>query len=144
MTLIGASREATDKGLLDSGVALTREALTIALGDPRPDVRSLAALKLGEIGKQADMAPLMQALIEEKDDCTEFAMRDGLQSLVPGLAYDARQHPGGQPWITPFQPCKASEPALVTLTVEQVTALPPAALRFGFQRGTRHCKPSPL
>jgi hypothetical protein len=113
LTLVGASsREAMDRGLQDSGVVLTRGALAAALGSPKPDVRSLAAMKLGEIGKKDDLAPLMQAWLAETDTCTKVAM---LQDIT--------QHPGGQPWVTPFQTCNESAAPLVKLTVEQVDAL---------------------
>jgi hypothetical protein len=115
------SGKAPDRGLQESGIALVRDALTIALRDPRADVRSLAAGKLAEAGNRADLAPLMQAWAEEKDPCTKFVMSGILAVFVGGLSFDASQHPGGQPWITPFQACTAPERPLVTLRIEQGT-----------------------
>jgi hypothetical protein len=115
--------EAVDRGLRDSGVGLTRDRLTAALGDPRADVRSLAALKFVGTAKRADLAPLMQAWVGENDPCTKGIMEMVLSVSVGELSYDTSQHPGGQPWITPFQACAASEPPTVTLAVEQATVL---------------------
>jgi hypothetical protein len=111
---------AVDQGLRDSGVISTWEIIRIALGDPRPDVRSLAALKLGEVGRKADLDPLIRAWLAEKDACTRTVMGFGLGRLAP-LAIDASQHPRGQPWVTPFQECTIAVPPLVTLKIEQVT-----------------------
>lgn len=115
------SGDALDRGLQDAGYTLTRDALALALGDQRAEVRSLAALKLGTDGKRANLAPMMQAWLAEKDTCTKALMHLGLQSLVFLLAQDAKQHPGGQWRVTPFQPCAASVPPLVSLTIEQTT-----------------------
>jgi hypothetical protein len=114
------SRETRDRGLQEAGFALDRGSLAIALRDPRADVRSLAALKLGEVGQRADVASIMQAWLSEKDTCTRGKMDLALSMLVPELAWDAGQHPGGQLRIAPFQACTVSEPLLVTLTIEQV------------------------
>lgn len=120
-SLTAPSGEAVDRGLRDSGVGLTRDVVTIALRDPRAEVRSLAALKFVGTAKRADLAPLMRAWLEENDPCTKGIIDMVLSIFVGGLSFDASQHPGGQPWITPFQACTASEPPTVTLKVEQAT-----------------------
>ena len=43
-----------------------------------------------------------------------------LAMLVPELAFDAKQHPGGQPRVTPHQACTTSGAPPVTLMIEQV------------------------
>jgi hypothetical protein len=114
-----ASGEAVDRGLQDSGVSPTRESLAIALSDSRPEVRSLAALKLGKIGQRADVAPLLRAWAAEEDTCTAGIVRQGLERLLQRFAFD----PGRRPdFVAPFQPCTAPEPLLVSLNLEQVKA----------------------
>jgi hypothetical protein len=113
--------EDLDRALEGVGIPLTRDSLVTALGDPRADLRSLASLKLALTGTKADLGPLMRAWLAEEDPCTKFEMEFALGILVPGLALDPKQHPGGQEWVTPFQPCTPSQPVLVTLTVEQMT-----------------------
>jgi hypothetical protein len=121
MFISAVSGETLDRGLRDAGYTLTRDALAIALGDPRAEVRSLAALKLGRDGKKANLASMMQAWLAERDTCTEAMMHLGLSTLVSLLARDAELHPGGQWRVTPFQACTASQPPLVSLAIEQVT-----------------------
>ena len=122
MPVRSPSGESLDRALTESGVApLNRDSLTVALSDPRPEVRSLAALKLKRIGTFADVEHIVSAWAAESDLCTKVTMTSVLSLLVPGMAFDRTQHPGGQPWIAPFQACTASEPAVVKLTVEQVT-----------------------
>ncbi len=91
-----------------------------ALGDLRADVRSVAALKLAqEVGSGADFAPIFQAWQAENDTCTKVGMSVALSGLVSGI--DPKQHPGGQPRVTPFQPCAPSDHSLAYLTIEQAT-----------------------
>ena len=111
--------EGVDRGLQYSGVALTREPLLTALADSRPEVRSLAGVKLGKIGQKADIAPLVRAWVAEEDKCSKTILSFALGRLLRRFASDASQHPGFQPSVTPFQACTASEPALVSLRVEQ-------------------------
>jgi hypothetical protein len=113
-----------DYGLQRSGVNSTREALTLALEDPRPEIRSLAALKLAHTSwTKADLAALMRAWLSETDTCTKDRMDFALQIIMPGVVYDPTQHPGHQPWVTPFQACTASEPPVLTLAAEQANGL---------------------
>ncbi len=118
----GVSREVRDRGLQDAGYSLTRDSLVRALGDQRADVRSVAALKLAlEVGSGADFAPILQAWQTENDTCTKIGMSIALSGLVGGLALDAKQHPGDQPRVTPFQSCAPSEHSVAYLTIEQST-----------------------
>jgi hypothetical protein len=118
----GVSYEERDLVLRGFGYSLTQESLLRALADQRPDVRSLAALKLAmEVGRKAELAPIMQAWLAEEDLCTKAGMGAALSWLVGGLAWDAAQHPGGQWRVTPFQTCTPSDPALVSLTIEKAT-----------------------
>jgi len=110
-----------DQGLRSAGFDLTRGVLTIALRDPRPDVRSLAALKLSLGGTKIDASQLLQAWLVEKDACTKVLMRVSLSNIVGDLAWDPAQHPGGQQWIAPFETCTVPPSPLVTLGVEQET-----------------------
>lgn len=121
LSISSPSAEALDRGLRDSGVAVTRDGLAIALGGPRADIRSLAALRLEEFGQKADLAPLMRAWAAEKDNCTKAMMGFGLEMFVPRIAFDDQQRSGGQSRIAPFQGCTASEPPLPSLAVEPVT-----------------------
>ncbi len=114
------SGEAMDQRLQDAGIALSRDALTAALGDRRADVRSLAALKLGRTGNLSTLTPLMQAWLAENDPCTKLSMEFGLGTLVPAFALDKSQHPDGQPWVKPFQGCTESDRPPVKISIEQV------------------------
>jgi hypothetical protein len=113
------SSGAIDREVRNSGVGTTREALTAALVSPRPDLRSLAALKLGGAGKMADLEPLMQASRAEKDPCAQIAFASALGSMAAALVHDPAQHPGRKPWIAPFKPCEPVEPPLTQLTLTQ-------------------------
>jgi hypothetical protein len=116
----GVSQKERDHGLEDAGYSLTRDSLVRALGDLRADVRSVAALKLAlEVGSVADLAPILQAWQAENDSCTKAGMGAALSGLVSGI--DPKQHPGGQPRVTPFQACALSEHSLAYLTIEQAT-----------------------
>jgi hypothetical protein len=120
------SQESIDQRLHDSAISLSRDALTTALSDPRADIRSLAALKLGLTGNMATLTPLVQAWLAEEDPCTKFVMEFGLGTLVPALAVDKKQHPNGQPWVKPFQACKESDRSAVTLSIEPMKRDSPA------------------
>jgi hypothetical protein len=111
------SSEAIDRDLQDSGIGATRDALTAALSSARPDLRSLAALKLGSEGGKADLGPLMQASLAETDACTRAAFASALGSMALALVHDPAQHRELKPWIEPFKPCKPVEPAMAELTV---------------------------
>lgn len=128
----GPARGSRELGLRRAGYSLTRDALVLALGDPRADVRSLAALNLAENGGQTELVPMMQAWLVEKDDCTITWMVSALSRLLRGLAWDARQHPGRQQRVTPFQACTPSQHPRVSLTIESATdaAIPGPAIRI--------------
>ena len=66
----GPSQQDAGQSLRASGVADTREAQAAALMSSRPDLRSLAALKLGLRGDKADLELLVRAELAEKDECT--------------------------------------------------------------------------
>lgn len=121
-TITAPSREARDRGLQDAGYLLTKDSLAKALSDQRPDVRSVAARKLGEIGGRAELTLIMQAVLAERDQCTKARMYTTLTLLTDILAFDAKQHPDGQWRVTPFQACTPSEHKIVSLTIEQTTA----------------------
>jgi hypothetical protein len=150
------TREVLDTGLQRSGVALTREALTVALQNPRADIRSLAALRLAfervpttlprdgatiahEDWDKADMSALVRAWAAESDSCTKREMNIALNMFAPPIVNGRPRHPGYQPWITPFQPCTASEPPVLTLTVEQATvpSTSPPTVRISIQNQTQ-------
>ena len=147
-----ATREIVDGGLQGSGVALTREALTVALQDPKADIRSLAALRLAYDGAtiaqeeswdKAALSALMRAWAAESDPCTKRRMNMALNMYMPVIVNDRSQHPGYQPWIAPFQPCTADEPPVLTLTVEQATVSPtsPPTVRISIQNQTQEPLP---
>jgi hypothetical protein len=115
------STETRDRGLRDAGYSLTRDSLVSALSDRRPDVRSVAAQKLAEIGARSAFAPIMQASITEEDGCTVGAMNGVLTRLMRGIAWDTKLHPGGQYRVTPFQACTQSDRPIISLSIEQTT-----------------------
>jgi len=126
-----ATREVVDGGLQRSGVTVTREGLTLALQDPKADIRSLAALRLAYDGATvahdrswdtAALSALVRAWAAESDPCTKARMNMALNMFAPVVVDERPRQPGYQPWITPFQPCKASEPPVLTLAVEQATS----------------------
>jgi hypothetical protein len=114
------SGDVVDRGLRDAGYTPTRASTEIALADPRAEVRSLAALKLGKDGDKANLALMMKAWLAEKDTCTKTIMRGGLSTLVFLLSVNTEEHPGSQLRVTPFQTCRASQPQMISLTLEQV------------------------
>jgi hypothetical protein len=115
------SGKALDQALRGAGVGLTRDVLTIALLDPRADIRSLAALKLSVADNELEVSPLLKAWASEKDPCTKGIIGRSISTVVGSLAWDRAQHPGDQPRIAPFQTYTPSPSPLVTLTVEQET-----------------------
>lgn len=115
----GVSQEDRDKGLKDAGYSLTRDSLVVALGDLRADVRSVAAGKLAENGGRAELTPMVNAYLAEKDGCTIGGMSLALDRIMGGIAWDAKQHPGGQYRVTPFQTCIESGPPTMSVTIEQ-------------------------
>ncbi len=114
------SVETLDRNLERAGYTFTRDSLLSALHDPRPDVRSLAAGKLGRDGETGSIMALVEALRVEKDTCAQGTMELELGMLGGSLLRASRQHLGGQVRVTPFQACTPSEPPVLALTIEQV------------------------
>jgi hypothetical protein len=130
---------ARDTALKEAGYQLAANSLISALNDKRADIRSLAALKLALTAPGVALNPLMQAWLAEKDPCTRDQMEAALNLVGPEVAWDAAQHPGQQIRVTPNQPCKPSEPALLLLSVEQVPDAggPGPELRISVRNVTR-------
>jgi len=118
-TFQNKSDETLDSNLRGAGYTFMRESLASGLRDPRPDVRSLAAWKLGQTLDTSSLAPLAEALPAEQDSCAKASMAFAIVSL--GVKASSKQHPAGQWYATPFQACTSSEPAILTLTIEQKT-----------------------
>jgi hypothetical protein len=113
--------ETLDRNLLGAGYRFTKVSLLSGLHDPRPDVRSLAAAKLSEIGETSSVTALAEALATEKDGCARGAMGFAIGFLAE------RKHAGGQWNVAPFQSCTPSQPPVLTLAIEQETLRPDAA-----------------
>jgi len=112
--------ETRDRNLLGAGYTFTKESLLSGLHDPRPDVRSLAAAKLSEIGETSSVTALAEALSTEEDSCARGAMGFAIGSLGWRLSKGpGKQHAGDQRYVTPFQSCTPSESRVLTLTIEQ-------------------------
>ena len=112
--------ETLDRNLEGAGYTFTKESLLSGLHDPRPDVRSLAAWKLGRNGETGSATAIAQALSTEKDACAQGTMEGALGMLGGMLIGSSKQHPGGQLRPTPFQACTPSEPPVLALVIEQV------------------------
>lgn len=114
------SHKTRDRGLREAGYSLTRDSLVSALKDSRADVRSAAAQTLvDEIGGKGLLEPIMESWQTEKDPCSAGAMNASLSELMHGLAWDTKQHPGDQQWVTPFQECSPSGRELMSVTLVQ-------------------------
>jgi len=119
-TVRGKSQETLDNNLRQAGYTFTKESLLSALRDPRPDVRGLAAGKLSETGDAPSLNALAEALSIEGETCAHFEIGFAIGMLGQDLFLTSgKQHPGGQPFVTPFQPCTPSDPPVLTLAIEQ-------------------------
>jgi hypothetical protein len=118
----GPSWQEIERFLTQAGYTPTGDSLRSALADGRADVRAAAAQELMNIphDTNADLAPLLTAYEAERDSCARGAMFGVLTSLLHGIARDPKQHPGGQPYVTPFQDCSLSGRTLISATLEQV------------------------
>jgi hypothetical protein len=130
------SQEERNRGLEGAGYLLTRNSLVSALSDPRADVRSIAASTLQGAWGKAELAPITQAWFVETDFCTRARMASALSRIGDEVAADAKQHPGGQQRVTPFQPCTPSEPSRITFTMEQEFDYSTAAVRIAGRNDT--------
>jgi hypothetical protein len=133
-------RETRDRGVQDAGYSLTHDSLVSALNDQRADVRSAAAQKLVEGADwKAGLAPILRAYLAEKDLCTKSSMYGALTALMSGFAWDAKQHPGGQPRVATFQGCTPSDHPLMALNIEQTTDpyFSGPAIRISFRNQTQ-------
>jgi hypothetical protein len=83
-------------------------------------VRSLAALKLVEVADGPDLGAMLDAWLVEGDSCTKGNIEFAIQLLLPQFAVDPSERPSGQQRVAPFKPCVPSEPALLSLSIEQV------------------------
>src|SRR5580698_1969156 len=80
------SKEARALALQNAGYALTKESVTSALADPRPDVRSLAAQQSVAEWPVKVLNPVVQAWASETDTCTRAGMQHALNELAWALA----------------------------------------------------------
>jgi hypothetical protein len=110
--------DTVDRHLRDSGIGTSRDRLLDAVADVRPDIRSLAALKLARRGDKNDLPALAKALEAEQDQCTRMAIISGLATLLQSIVFDPAEHPGLKPWIAPFKPCTPAEPPVLALRLE--------------------------
>lgn len=106
-----------EQSLKDSGYLLTRESLLSALADPMPDVRSMAAEKIGESGRIEAIPAMMRAFAAERDECTKGNIKFAMHILGVGATWDPNQHPGGQPLVSPFRRCTPSDPPVLSVTL---------------------------
>jgi len=113
------SRTARDCGLEDAGYSLAHDSLIWALRDSRPDVRAAAAQRLSETEGKAVAAAIAEAWLAETDSTAKAQMSSALSMAGGALAWDAKQHPGGQRRVTHFQTCTPSEPPLISLAIEE-------------------------
>jgi len=119
-TFYGQPSEVLDGNLRAAGYTFTEQSLLSALGDPRADVRSLAASKLGTTSGASSLSALAEALSKEEDSCARFAMGFAIGALGQRLfLVSGKQHPGQQRYVTPSQTCTPSEPQVLTLSIEQ-------------------------
>lgn len=98
--------------------ALGQDELLTALGDPRPEVRLLAAQMLSQSGDKSAVGPLTDAWNNETGPCAKAALEQRISFLVGRLSLDPSEHTDGRKWIAPFQSCSASGSQPVKLTVE--------------------------
>jgi hypothetical protein len=115
------SHDALEGVLKQLGVGLTAADLAAGLDNPRPDTRSLSALRLAETANGPNLALLMKTWLAEQDDCSKWIMYHAVTMVVRSLSYDPALHPSGQLWVKPFQPCKPLADPLVTLRLEDVS-----------------------
>lgn len=99
-----------DRSLQAAGYTLSSASLVSALSDIRAGVRSLAALKLREIGGKSDVLPLPRSWAEEKDPCTKAWMSISLAGLTSRMQHGPERRRFVQARVTPFQPCVATGP----------------------------------
>src|SRR5580704_14415728 len=74
-TLYMLSGGALGEGLRQLAVGSGFYELIAGLNDPRPDARSLSALKLAETANRDTLSTLMKAWLAEQDEWTERLMR---------------------------------------------------------------------
>jgi hypothetical protein len=103
------------------GVGTGAHELAIGLTSPRPDLRSLSALKLAESADSDNLALLMKAWLAEQDECTKGLTRHAVTMFVRSLSHDPTQRPDGQLWVKPFLPCSPPAAPRVTLRLEEVS-----------------------
>lgn len=115
------TREGRDRGLQNMGYSFTKDSLIRALADQKPDVRGAAAQRLAEEFGEAVLEPLLRTWLNESDSCAQSVIRGALSVVIGAAAWDAAQHPGEQPRVTPFQACIPSQHPILALTIEQTT-----------------------
>jgi hypothetical protein len=116
------SSEARALALRGVGYTLTKESLTSALTDPRPEVRSLAAQHLVSDWQIGVLNPVFQAWLSETDTCAKAVMKVAVNELAGFLASDISQLPAGQQRVKPFQACTPSDTPIISLRVEDASS----------------------